>query len=64
MILSMRGVGCQSGMVNTRWRLRMTQTGYDPHNHAKQDDSADQDDQVGGKEGKDELVRMAKVIGG
>ena len=45
-----------------RW-LTKAQSGYHSHNHRSQENSAYQDDQVRGKEGKDKLMRMIKLVG-
>ena len=43
--------------------MTVAQTTNHPQNCPEQDDDADQDDQVGGKEGEDKLIRMLKVVG-
>lgn len=46
--------------LGLRWTI-LAQTRDHPHNHSGQDDQADKNDQIGGEESKDELVRMIEL---
>ncbi len=41
----------------------MTQPGYDSHDHSGQYGNADQDNKIGGKEGKYKLVWVSEAVG-
>ena len=51
------------GTIYSRWRMTVAQTTDHPWNSPEQYDDTDQNDQVGGKEGEDKLIRMLKVVG-